>query len=104
MGAVIHRTLADGTVSAARWRAHGTRARDATGRMHDTSNNVAKLPLEFSSAIERERLKVRYGEGFGGAPLRLPPAMHRVTTGAGERNDEPAKEPSSTPFGGDHHG
>ena len=68
-----------------------------------TSNNVAKLPLEFSSTIERECLKVRYGEGFGGAPLRLLPAMHRVTPGAGEHNDEPAKEPSSKPFGGDKH-
>ena len=68
-----------------------------------TSHNVAKLPLEFSSTIERECLKVRYGEGFGGAPLRLLPAMHRVTPGAGEHNDEPAKEPSSKPFGGDNH-
>jgi hypothetical protein len=68
-----------------------------------TSNNVTKLALEFSSTIERERLKVRYGEGFGGAPLRLLPAPHRLTTGAGEGSDEQAKEPRSKTSGGDHH-
>jgi hypothetical protein len=69
----------------------------------NTSNNLAKLPLEFSSTIERERLKVSYGEGFGGAPLRLFPATHGVTTGAGERRDEQAKEQGGKIFGGDDH-
>jgi hypothetical protein len=68
-----------------------------------TSNNVAKLPLEFSSLIEREGLKVSYGEGFGGAPLRLLPAGHGVTTGAGERRDEQATEQDGKTFGGDDH-
>jgi hypothetical protein len=67
------------------------------------SNNVAKKALEFSSAIERKHLKVRYGEGFGGAPLRLLPAMHRLTAGAGERSDEQATEPSSKTVGGNRH-
>ena len=68
-----------------------------------TSSNVAKKALEFSSAIERKHLKVRYGEGFGGAPLRLLPAMHRLTAGAGERSDEQATEPSSKTVGGNRH-
>jgi len=76
---------------------------DATRRRANTSNNLAKLPLEFSSTIERERLKVSYGEGFGGAPLRLFPATHGVTTGAGERRDEQAKEQGGKIFGGDDH-
>ncbi len=46
---------------------------------------------------------MRYGEGFGGAPLRVLPATHRITTGAGERSDEKAKEPSSKTVGGKRH-
>ena len=68
-----------------------------------TSNNLAKLPLEFSSTIEREHLKVSYGEDFGGAPRRLLPATHWVTTGAGEHRDEPAKAQDGNTFGGDDH-
>jgi hypothetical protein len=68
-----------------------------------TSNNVAKLPLEFSWSIAREGLKVRYGEGFGGAPLRFPPATHRVTTGAETSSDEQTQAQRSTTVGGDDH-
>jgi hypothetical protein len=67
------------------------------------SNNRAKLPFEFSSSIKREGLKVRYGDGFGGAPLRIPGATRRVTTGAETSSDEQTQEPSSTPVGGDDH-
>jgi hypothetical protein len=69
----------------------------------DSSNNRAKLSLEFSSSIEREALKVSYGEGFGGAPLRLPPATYRMTTGAGECRHESETKPSSKTVGGNHH-
>jgi hypothetical protein len=68
-----------------------------------TTNNVAKLLPEFSIRIERASLKVRYGEGFGGAPLRFPPATHRITTDAGERSDEQTQEPSSKTVGGNDH-
>jgi hypothetical protein len=67
------------------------------------SNNRAKLPFEFSTSIEREGLKVRYGDGFGGAPLRLPWAPRRLTTGAETSSDEQTQEPSSTPVGGNDH-
>ena len=67
------------------------------------SNNRAKLPFEFSSSIKREGLKVRYGDGFGGAPLRFPGAPRRVTTGAETSSDEQTQEPNSTPVGGDDH-
>jgi hypothetical protein len=68
-----------------------------------TSNNRAKLPLEFSSRIEREALKVRYGEGFGGAPLRLSPTTHRLAIGAGNSSDEQTQEQCSTLVGGNDH-
>jgi hypothetical protein len=68
-----------------------------------SSNNRAKLPFEFSSSIKRESLKVRYGDGFGGAPLRFPPATRHWTTGAETSSDEQTQEPSSTPIGGDDH-
>jgi len=77
--------------------------RNPTRRNYYTSNNRAKLPFEFSSRIEREGLKVRYGDGFGGAPLRIPGATRRVTTGAETSSDEQTQEPSSTPIGGDDH-
>jgi hypothetical protein len=57
-------------------------------------NNIRTLP------IERIDLKVRYGEGFGGAPLRAVPAMHRVATGVRESRDEQAPEQSSSHVGG----
>ena len=67
----------------------------------DASYHVAKLPLDFSLPIERKDLKVRYGEGFGGAPLRLPPATHRVvTTGAETSSDEPTQAQGSRTVGG----
>jgi hypothetical protein len=69
----------------------------------DSSNNRAKLLLEFSSGIEREALKVSYGEGFGGAPLRFLPAKHRRTLGAGDLGSEPEKESSSKTVGGNDH-
>jgi len=72
-------------------------------RRVDASNNRAKLPLEFSTTIERIDLKVRYGEGFGGAPLRAVPAMHRVTTGVRESRDEQAPEQRSNNVGGNDH-
>ena len=53
--------------------------------------------------IERSDLKVRYGEGFGGAPLRAVPAMHRVTTGVRDSRDEQAPEQSSSHVGGNDH-
>ena len=34
-------------------------------------NNVAKSVIEFSTTISRERLRPGYGDGFGGAPLRI---------------------------------
>ena len=76
---------------------------DATRRHPYPSNNRAKLPFEFSSSIERESLKVRYGEGFGGAPLRLPLALRRLTTGAETSSDEQTQEHGSTPVGGGDH-
>jgi hypothetical protein len=72
-------------------------------RTQYTSNNRAKLPLEFSSSIEREELKVRYGEGFGGAPLRLPSTTHRLATGAEDSSDEQTQEQRSTIVGGNDH-
>ena len=53
--------------------------------------------------IERLELKVRYGEGFGGAPLRAFSAMHRVATGVRESRDEQAPEQSSSNVGGNDH-
>jgi hypothetical protein len=50
--------------------------------------------------MERIDLKVRYGESFGGAPLRAVPAMHRVTTGVRDSRDEQAHEQSSSNVGG----
>jgi len=41
-------------------------------------NNVAKLWSEYSSEIERAGLIGRYGEGFGGAPLRIPSSRPSV--------------------------
>ena len=75
-------------------------ARDTARGGPNASNNRAKLPLEFSTTIERIDLKVRYGEGFGGAPRRAVPAMHRVTTGVRESRDEQAHEHSSSHVGG----
>ncbi|HMQ56379.1 MAG TPA: hypothetical protein PKD98_30145, partial [Anaerolineae bacterium] len=72
-------------------------------RAHDSSNNRAKLPFEFASSINREGMKVRYGDGFGGAPQRIPLATRRVTTGAEISSDEQTQAPSSTPIGGDDH-
>lgn len=70
----------------------------------DTSNNRAKkLPLEFLTSIERTSLRVRYVEGFGGAPLRIPPVPHRITTAAGESGDEKANEQGSKTVGGNDH-
>jgi len=77
--------------------------RGAASDYRYTSNNRAKLPFEFSSCIERAGLKVRYGDGFGGAPLRIPGATRRVTTGAETSSDEQTQEPRSTPIGGDDH-
>ena len=54
-------------------------------------------------SIEREGLKVRYGDGFGGAPLRVSEATRRLTTGAETSSDEQTQEPSSTPVGGNDH-
>ena len=53
--------------------------------------------------IERRALKVRYGEGFGGAPLRAVAAMPRVVTGVRESGHEQALAHSSIPVGGDDH-
>jgi hypothetical protein len=75
----------------------------AAGFGANTSNNRAKLPLEFASSIKREELKVRYGEGFGGAPLRLPPTTHRLATGAENSSDEQTQEQRSTIVGGNDH-
>jgi hypothetical protein len=75
---------------------------DAARRHQYTSNNRAKLPFEFSSRIERASLKVRYGDGFSGAPLRVSGATRRVTTGAETSSDEQIQESSSTPVRGDH--
>jgi len=75
---------------------------ESTGSRVYPSNNRAKLPFEFSTSIEREGLKVRYGEGFGGAPLRIPVVTRRLTTGAETSSDEQTQESSSTPVGGDH--
>ncbi|MBK8753986.1 MAG: hypothetical protein IPL99_21090 [Candidatus Competibacteraceae bacterium] len=46
---------------------------------------------------------MRYGEGFGGAPLRLPLALRRLTTGAETSSDEQTQEHGSTPVGGGDH-
>ena len=72
-------------------------------RTTDSSNNRAKLPFECASSINREGMKVRYGDGFGGAPQRIPLATRRVTTGAEISSDEQTQAPSSTPIGGDDH-
>ena len=72
------------------------------GRKH-ASHNRAKLPLEFAPTIERLELKVRYGEGFGGAPRRAFAAMHCVATGVRESRDEQAPEQSSSNVGGNNH-
>jgi hypothetical protein len=53
--------------------------------------------------IERLELKVRYGEGFGGAPRRAFSATHRVATGVRESGDEQAPEQSSSNVGGNDH-
>lgn len=66
------------------------------------SNNRAKLLLELSICIDRALLKGRYGEGFGGAPLRTSPATHRLVTGVKGRRDE-HYEQSSTNVGGNDH-
>jgi hypothetical protein len=33
------------------------------------SNNLAKLPFDFSVRVPRTQLRPRYGDGFDGAPL-----------------------------------
>jgi hypothetical protein len=61
------------------------------------------LPLEFSSSIERERLKVSYGEGFGGAPLQDFSPLRCPPAGVGERADGPRKPNRSKTVGSDDH-
>ena len=61
------------------------------------------MPLDFTVSIARKDLKGRYGEGFGGAPLRTPSASRRTAIGdEGERHEQQAT-PSSASAGGDDH-
>ena len=72
-------------------------------RGNDPAHNRAKLPLEFSSSIARAELKVRYGEGFGGAPLSSFSAPRRDKAGVRGSRDEQIEAQRSTTVGGDDH-
>ena len=72
-------------------------------RQHRTNHapyNVAKIPLDFTVSITRIRLKGRYGEGFGGAPLRTPSASPGIAIGDGGERHEQAETDGSTSAGG----
>ena len=75
----------------------------AEGRHLDSSYNRANFLLEFSSRIQRECLKVRYGEGFGGVPLQDFSPLRCPSAGVGERADGPRKSNRSKTVGGDSH-
>ncbi len=69
----------------------------------DASYNSAKIPLDFTVSIARIRLKGRYGEGFGGAPLRTcSPRPEQAIGDGGERHEQAAAQ-GSTSAGGDGH-
>jgi hypothetical protein len=54
-------------------------------------NNVAKLGIEFSKSIPRDRLRPGYGDGFQGAPLRtLAPAVTDQRDRGGRLDDGPS--------------
>src|SRR3954471_16198116 len=74
------------------------------------SNNLAKLPFDFSVRVPRTQLRPRYGDGFDGAPLtgRRPRGEGRAggggaddparsanpaSAGAGESRDHPVQQP-----------
>jgi hypothetical protein len=50
--------------------------------------------------VDRERLKVSYGEGFGGAPLQDFSPPRRDTAGMRGSRDEPGKTKRSKNVGG----
>jgi hypothetical protein len=68
-------------------RDYGARKLPALGVRNPTrwnpniSNNVAKLPVEYSISMPREPLRPGYGEGCAGAPVTLQAAPR----GAGKR-------------------
>lgn len=74
---------------------------NAPGVGHYAPYNVAKIPLDFTVSIARIRLKGRYGEGFGGAPLRTPSASPGIAIGDGGERHEQAETDGSTSAGGD---
>jgi hypothetical protein len=55
---------------------------EASGQSSNISNNVAKLPVEYSISIPRGQLRPGYGDGFAGAPVNL----QVVPCGARERD------------------
>src|SRR5215218_1344528 len=74
------------------------------------SNNLAKLPFDFSVRVPRTQLRPRYGDGVDGAPLtgRRPRGEGRAggggaddparsanpaSAGAGEARDHPVQQP-----------
>jgi hypothetical protein len=68
-----------------------------------TSYNVAKLMIEFSTNIPRERLRPGYGDGFYGAPLDTVEPSHIPSArdqGGHHRGKSRAKKGSSS--GGPH--
>ena len=73
------------------------------GWHNDASYNVAKFPLDFTVSIARIRLKGRYGEGFGGAPLRTPSPRPGPAIGDGGERHEQAAAQGSKSAGGDGH-
>jgi hypothetical protein len=69
-----------------------------------TSYNVAKLMIEFSTSIPRERLQPGYGDGFYGAPLNTVEPSHIPSArdqGGHHRGKSRAKKGSSS--GGPRH-
>ncbi|MBO0798368.1 MAG: hypothetical protein J2P31_06055, partial [Blastocatellia bacterium] len=68
------------------------------------SYNVAKLMIEFSTSIPRERLQPGYGDGFYGAPLDTVEPSHIPSArdqGGHHRGKSRAKKGSSS--GGPRH-
>jgi hypothetical protein len=68
-------------------------------RLH-ASNNLAKLPFDPSVRVPRARLRPRYGDGFGGAPLTAHRPQGEGRAAGGGANGA-ARQDSSAPAGAD---
>jgi len=67
---------------------------------HHASNNLAKLPFDPSVRVPRARLRPRYGDGFGGAPLTVHRPQSEGRAAGGGANGA-ARQGSSARAGAD---